>query len=164
MKKALLAAAFVSATALLPALDNPFPDATIISPGVKLGYTIGQGFSWGIETSVLWRTGHTLNGILAHGPVLNLTWTPKNFHARAAWEIVSWFAGIEMGPALVSGDGGTHLGFGITPWVGYWYVVPYYTHTILPGDDLKEIGTYFKLPLCSGCKSGKRDFDWEDDD
>jgi hypothetical protein len=166
---AAVAAVVASAPPARANIDNPFPDATVISPGVKLGYTFGDGggFTYGAELTVLWRTGPDLAAILAHGPALNLSWNGGSFQLRAGWEIVSWFAGIEAGPALVSDRTGTHVAVGVSPWLGA-LVVPYYTYTWVPAsDDVRELGTYLKLPLCFSCKSsggGFDGFDFDDDD
>ena len=75
---------------------------------------------------------------------------------------MSWFIGAEAGVAYVSDNFGSHLGLGVTPWIGSWFVVPYYTHTfVFGGADLNEAGSYLKLPLCPGCSSS-HNFDWDD--
>ena len=147
-------------------LDNPFPDSTVVSPGVKLAYTFGGGWTYGLEVTVLRRTGADLSAIVAHGPALNLTWRRHGpFDLRLGWEAVSWFVGIEGGPALVYDSDGFHPGFGISPWLGA-IVIPYYTYTLVPGrSSLSEIGTYLKLPICTGCSgSDGSSWDWDDDD
>lgn len=148
-------------------LDNPFPDATVVSPGVKLGYTFGGGgWTYGIEVTVLRRTGPDLSAIVAHGPALNLTWRSHGpFDLRLGWQAVSWFIGVEGGPALVHDSDGFHLGLGVSPWLGA-IVVPYYTWTFVPTrSSLREAGVYLKLPLCTGCSgSGGSSWDWDDDD
>jgi hypothetical protein len=150
-------------------LDNPFPDSTVVSPGFKLGYTFGKGggFTSGLEVTVLWRNGPDLEAIVAHGPALNLTWRRHGaFDARLGWEAVSWFVGLELGPSLVHDANGTHVGLGISPWLGA-LVVPYYTYTYLfDGAPMRELGSYFKLPICTGCSGGGGgdDWDWDDDD
>lgn len=162
-----LAALAVPASAAALDLDNPFPAELIVSPGVKLGYTFGAqgGFNYGIEISVLTRTTPDLAAVLAYGPVFNLHWGPNDvFYARLGAEVVSWFIGAEAGVAYVSDSFGSHFGVGITPWIGSWYVVPYYTHTFVFGStDLNEAGTYLKLPLCPACSSSGNNFDWDED-
>lgn len=141
-------------------LKNPFPDQTIISPGVKLGYTPGAhhgegGFTWGFELTIPRKTWQNLHAIVAAGPALNLSWSPQSFQVRAGAEIVSWFAGIEGGPALVSDKRGVHVGFGIGPWVGGIFIVPYLTHTfVMNGQDETDFGSYLKLPICPSCPAG----------
>jgi hypothetical protein len=153
------------------ALDNPFPeDSAIVSPGVKLGYTFGEegGFTFGIELSVLVRTGPSLSVVLAHGPVLDLSWTWDGiFVLHAGYELASVVLGVEAGPSLVVGRGGTRFGFGVTPWLGGIVVAPYYGHTFVVGaEPLDELGSYLKLPICTGpdCgSSGGTGFDFDDD-
>lgn len=139
----------------------------VVSPGVKLGYTFGPngGFTYGVELSLLWRTGPDLSAVLAYGPVLNLTWATEGlFYTRLGMEAVSWFVGAEVGAAYVLDRDGSHFGIGVTPWIGTWYVVPYYTHTLVfGGESLNELGTYLKLPLCFACESSGDDFDWDED-
>jgi hypothetical protein len=134
---------------------NPFPDAMVISPGVKVAYTFGRGggMTYGGELTMLFRTWDDLHAIVAAGPALNLSWTPTTFQARAGLELVSWFAGIEGGPALVTDRRGAHFGVGVSPWLGGIFVVPELTHTyVLGAPDMTEVGVYGKLPLCPGCK------------
>lgn len=145
--------------------DNPFSGATMVSPGIKVGYTFGDGggFTWGAEVTVMRGTGADLSAILAHGPALNLGWSRGTFQLRAGWQLVSWLVGVEAGPALVWRDGQARFGVGVTPWLG-GIVVPYYTYTFLPGaSNLREAGIYLKLPLCSGCEGVDGDGDDDDD-
>lgn len=150
-------------------IDNPFPDSPVITPGIKVAYTFGDGggFSYGAEVTVMQRTGAELSAIVAHGAALNLGWSHGGtFHLRAGWQLVSWFIGVEAGPALIWRDGKARFGVGVTPWIGA-IVVPYYTYTFIAGDsDLGEAGIYLKLPLCTACESagGDDDFDFDDDD
>jgi hypothetical protein len=133
--------------------QNPFDGYVWINPGVKLGYTFGEGggFTYGGELSVIIPTGTEASTVLAAGPVLNLTWTHRGtFNGRLGAQIVSWLWGIEAGPALVRDRSGRHFGFGVTPWVGA-IVVPYWTYTVVAGSsNLNEWGLYGKLPLCTG--------------
>lgn len=137
------------------ALDNPFPEQAIVAPGVKLGYTFGQGggFTLGGEVSMLFRNGADAGLVLAHGPAINFGWTHGGiFQFRAGYELASWSLGLEAGPGFVHDHSGTHFSLGLTPWLGAIFVVPYYTHSFVFGArDLNELGTYLKLPLCFGC-------------
>ena len=158
MARAMLVMVLLAAPRAAAALDNPFPDATIISLGVKLGYTFGDagGFTFGVELSILVRTSPNLTAVLAHGPALDLSWASHGiFIARLGWQAVSWIFGIEGGPAIVTGRDGTHFSLGVTPWLGGVFVVPYYTHSfVIGGSTVQEVGTYLKLPLCPSCESG----------
>src|SRR5689334_12246630 len=119
----------VGCSSLLPK-QNPFPDDFIISPGVKAGYTFGHGgWTWGAEITVPRKTWADLHAIVAAGPAVNLSWSKRAFYARFGVELVSWFAGVEGGPAIVSDQSGVHVGFGLGPWVSGIFVVPYYTYT-----------------------------------
>ena len=168
MRHVALVLALLATPAAASALDNPFPDATIVSPGIKLGYTFGDsgGFTFGLELSILVRTGPDLTAVLAHGPALNLSWTTHGiFQARVGWQLVSWILGLEAGPSLVTGRDGTHFALGVTPWLGGIFVVPYYTHAIvLGGSNIQELGTYLKLPICAGCESSGGGSHWGDFD
>ena len=149
-------------------IDNPFPDSTIISPGIKLGYAFGDrgGLSFGVELTVLKRTGADLSAIVAHGPAVNVGWSRGGImYARVGWEAVSWFVGVEGGPTIVRGPDGVRVGLTVSPWIGA-IVVPYYAHTwLFGGPSIRELGTYLKLPLCTGCESsGGGSWDWDDDD
>jgi hypothetical protein len=147
-------------SSLLPKA-NPFPDITVVSPGVKAGYTFGRGWTWGGELTVVRKTWDDLHAIVAAGPAVNFTWAPRYFEARFGAEAVSWFAGLEGGISVVKDRAGSHVGFGISPWLGGIIVVPYYTHVFVRGsDDHSEIGSYFKLPLCFTCSGGHGDLDF----
>ena len=152
---------------LLPK-QNPFPDHFIVSPGIKVGYTIGArhgdgGLTWGAELTFPRRTWADLHAIVAAGPAINLTWSPHAFQFRAGGELVSWFAGIEGGPAVVSDRSGVHYAFAIGPWAGL-IVVPYFTHTFvfIDGQDYNDFGTYLKLPICPSCPAGRDHFHFDD--
>jgi hypothetical protein len=55
----------------------------------------------------------------------------------------------------VSDRSGSHFGFALSPWLGGIFVVPEYTHVYVQGSqDLDEIGTYLKLPICTVCDAG----------
>jgi hypothetical protein len=147
-------------------VENPLADAIVVSPGIKVGYTFGDGggFTYGAEITVMRGTGTELSAIVAHGAALNLGWSRGGtFQLRAGWQVVSWLVGIEAGPALVWRDGQARFGAGVTPWLGA-IAVPYYTYTFMPGvPDIREAGIYLKLPLCPGCEGGNG-FDDDDDD
>ena len=75
-------------------------------------------------------------------------------------------AGIEGGPTIMRTRDGVRVGLTVSPWIGA-IVVPYYAHTwLLGGTSIRELGTYLKLPLCTGCEGsgGGGDWDWDDDD
>ena len=156
----------VTATAARADLENPIADAFVVSPGIKVGYTFGDGggFTWGAEVTVMRGTGIDLSAIVAHGAALNVGWSHRGtFQLRAGWQVVSWLVGVEAGPALVWRDGQARLGFGVTPWVGI-ITVPYYTYTFMPGGpNIRETGIYLKLPVCPACEGGDG-YDGGDDD
>jgi len=155
----------LTATAARADVENPIADAIVVSPGIKVGYTFGDGggFTWGAEVTVMRGTGTELSAIVAHGAALNLGWSRHGtFQLRAGWQLVSWLVGIEAGPALVWRDGQARFGFGVTPWLGV-IAVPYYTYTLMPGaPDIRETGIYLKLPVCPACEGGQG-FDDDDD-
>jgi hypothetical protein len=126
----------------------------VLNPGVKVAYTFGDGggMTYGGELTALFSTGPNLHAIVAAGPDLNLGWTSGGvFEGRIGVDLVSWFAGLEAGPALVSDGAGSHFGFGLTGWLSALFVDPYFTYTWVGGrDDTSELGAYFKLPICLG--------------
>jgi hypothetical protein len=136
------------------------------SPGVKLAWTAGRGWTYGIEISVIRLpdildapTGSLIQDAIdagadfitrTYGVVLNVDTNLKGvFKMRVGAEWVGPFIGLEVGPSLVvDGAHGTHLGIGFTPWVGYT-VFGYYTYTLVlgPAPNLHELGAYLKSPL-----------------
>jgi hypothetical protein len=122
-----------------------------ISPGVKLAYTFGRGFTMGLELSLTWAPNtweDMKDQPYALGGALNLDTNFKRlFRLRLGGQLVGPFIGLEIGPALVVDEGRTRLGIGFTPWVGA-FVIPYYTYTLVfSGPDLHELGAYFKVHL-----------------
>ena len=140
------------------ALENPFPEYAIISPGVKVAYTFGDegGLTFGGEIATLFRNGPDAGVVLAHGPALNFGWASRGiFQLRVGYEVASWLIGVEAGPGLVTDRTGTHFAIGVTPWLGAIFAAPFYTHAfVLGGRSVDEVGTYLKLPLCFGCSGG----------
>jgi hypothetical protein len=111
--------------------NNPYPDY-VISPGVKVAYTFGPrgGWTYGGEISVPIKHGDDLHAIVAIGPALNLAWTSHDvFYLRASVEAVSWFVGMEAGPAWVNDHGRSHFGFALSPWVSAIWGVGEYTRS-----------------------------------
>jgi hypothetical protein len=118
--------------------QQPHRRVRLGQPGREAG-----GLSYGGEISLNLSTGEDEQTILAAGPVGTL-------HARLGMQIVGALWGIEAGPAALVRDApGTHVGFGVTPWIGA-IVVPF-TDTLVAGSpDLAELGIYGKLPICTG--------------
>ena len=154
-------------------------DTVWFSPGIKLGYTFGEGFTVGLELSVVHVpdvSSTDIGDLLArgifvgYGGVLNWDWTPAaslhKVHLGAQWTGPA--IGLEVGPSVVFDDQGTYFGVGVSPWA-LTYAIPYYNYTLVFGrqENLHEIGVHLKLHLCSGgidaCGDGD-DFDFDFDD
>src|SRR6266498_3653026 len=164
-RTALLSAA-VAALLLSPALARASPFATV-NPGITLSYTAGHGVTYGFEVSVVWIPA-TLDELerqpFGTGIAVDVSTNFTDlFKLRVGGEIVGPFIGVEAGPALVVDRTGAHLGLSVTPWAG-WYVMPYYTYTLVLGEDspnLHEFGTYLKLYLDpSGSGASHHHSDW----
>ncbi len=141
-----------------------------LNPGFKLAYTWGPGGGWtyGGEIAVTWMTPD-VDWIIGSGAVLDFTWTKHGvFELRAGYEMYGLIYGLEVGPALVVRPDRTHLAIDITPWLGGVFVDPYFTFSVgIGGPSRRELGAYFKLPLClhddEGCyKGGSGGHDWGD--
>lgn len=144
-----LVAATLLALTPVPAGATPF---TTVNPGFTISYTFGRGLTYGFEVSVVKWPG-TLAALerqpFGTGVAVDLsTDFSQLFKVRLGGEIVGPFIGVETGPALVVDPSGAHLALGTTFWGG-WYVMPYYTHTLIFGDEpnLHELGTYLKVYL-----------------
>lgn len=127
-------------------------DFLTVNPGVTLSYTFGRGVTYGLELSFVWMPT-TLDAFkqqpYGRGLAIDLGTNFRDlFKLRLGGEVIGPFIGVEAGPALVVDRTGPHLGFGVTPWAGY-YVMPYYTYTLVFGDtpNLHEWGTYLKVFL-----------------
>jgi hypothetical protein len=156
---------------------NPLYPLDLINPGVKVGYTWGNGGRWtyGFDLSVIASTGKNMSAIVGAGPEVNFTWrSGGTFDARLGLDLVSWMIGWEIGPSIVvDAQNHSHFGLGITTWASAVFFDPYWTYTIVfggrPGSDLSEWGTYAKLPICvaGGCNyssSGDGSHWWHIDD
>lgn len=166
----LLVAAVLGALALAPAPARAVEtELTALSPGVKLGYVFGRGFTFGLEVSWIWSPT-TLDDWKSHpyatGLVVDLDTNFKGlWRLHAGGELIGPFVGIEAGPSIVVDSGRWHLGLGITPWAG-WDVIPYYSYTYVFGGErnLHELGTYLKLVMDPDGDGGKNSSgDWDDD-
>jgi hypothetical protein len=138
-----------------------------LNPGVKIGYTIGRGWTYGLEISVAWMEPE-IDWVIGSGAVLDFTWTKDLFELRAGYEMFGPGYGLEVGPALVVGPHRkTSLAIDVTPWLGAVFADPYLTMSFgVGGPSRTEVGTYLKLPLClhddDGCYSGgSGGHDWD---
>jgi hypothetical protein len=136
-------------------------DLAAISPGVKIGWTGGRGFTYGVELSFIWDAGATEWNSMpyAHGLVFDLDSNFDGFwRFHAGYEAIGPFVGLDVGPTLVGDRGNVLFGLGFTPWAGY-DVIPYYSYTFAFGGEqnFHELGTYLKLALSpdgNGSQSG----------
>lgn len=118
-----------------------------VSPGVKLGYTFGEGggFTWGLEFSFTFINDE----LSSKGFVLDLDYTPTftklHLGAQGSYRLV----GADIGPTyLFDRTKKTHhYGLTATPFAGA-ILIPYASGTFLTDHSpIFEAGTYIKLPL-----------------
>jgi hypothetical protein len=139
-----------------------------INPGFKLAYTIGGGFTYGLELSVVW-VGSTWDDLkelpVGLGGVLTLDWCRGVFKAHLGAEVVGPWVGVVLGPSLVRDRRArtNHFGIGFTPWISS-YLIPYYTYTYVFNRpaNLHELGALFKLHINTDGDFGSSG-DWDDD-
>lgn len=148
-------------------------------PGVKLGWTVGVGLTYGVEVSFIRLPDlevsadeslfsaalDTIGRLITRtwGIVINVDTNFRDmFRTRAGLEWVGPGLGLEAGPALVIKDG-AHLGLGITPWIGY-QLFGYYTFTWIFDrmPNMHELGVYLKAPLLSFGGDSAYSEDWDD--
>lgn len=160
MRSARTATAGMMVAATLACLAPSAAQANIVTlnPGVKLAYTFGRGWTYGLELSVAWMTPD-LDWVIGSGAVLDLTWSKNLFELRAGYEMYGLGYGLEIGPALVMDAHGTYAAVDVTSFVAGVFVDPYLTLSFgFGGPSRQELGTYLKLPLClhddKGCYSG----------
>ena len=125
-------------------------DERFISPGIKLGYTFGQGggFTTGIEVSyIVWRNE------LPMAVVLNIDLCGREEKLEyqkihLGWQI-SHVVGIEAGPTIIWDDGGASLGMTVTPFAGLVFPYGYYSYTLdfAGGRQRNEAGLLLKMPV-----------------
>lgn len=168
-RRALLAltvvlAAFALAPAPVRAVETPL---AAFSPGVKIGYTMGRGFTYGLEVSWIWAPA-TLDDWKSHpyatGLVVALDTNFKSlFRLHAGGEVIGPFVGFETGPSLVRDAGRWRLGLGNTVWAGF-DVIPYYSYTLVFGGErnLHEVGAYLKLVMDPDFETKNSHHDWDD--
>ena len=150
------------------------------SPGVKLSWTFGYGLTYGFEVSfirlpdlssdesnIFYRALDSFGQFCSEtwGIVVNIDTTFRGlFRTRVGAEWVGPGIGLEAGPALVVDKHGTHLGLGITPWLGYHFY-GFYTFTWVFGKSPNhhELGMYAKAPLLGfgGGSTYGDDDDWD---
>jgi hypothetical protein len=173
---ALAALAFLGLL-LAPGAARAHSEYVGFSPGIKLGYTPGYGFTTGIEISWVWLpapetgTGSMMDRAVdlgtemiteSWGVVLNLDTNFRDlFKVRVGGEWIGPFVGVEAGPSFVIDRDGKHAALGLTPWVGY-QAFGYYTYTYVFGDaaNLHELGLYLKSPLL-GFDGDGHSSDWD---
>jgi hypothetical protein len=128
-------------------------EALWISPGIKLAYTFGRGFTVGFEISFVWfpPTWEEMKELpMGFGFVIDLdTDFDDFFKMHLGGQANLPLLGVTFGPTLVF-ENGAHIGLSLSPWVGT-FVVPYYSATwVFGGDNMHELGTYLKLHLNTG--------------
>jgi len=166
-------AAFALTVALAALALAPAPAGAVettlaaFSPGVKVGYTIGRGFTYGLEVSWIWAPT-TFDDWKRHpyatGVVVALDTNFKGlFRLHAGGEAIGPFVGIESGPSLVRDAGRWRLGLGSTVWAGF-DVIPYYSYTLVFGGErnLHEVGSYLKLVMDPDFETKNSHGDWDD--
>jgi hypothetical protein len=166
--RSLAAAAVLAATGLPSAA--PAGELVAWSPGAKVGYTLGRGFTFGIEVSFVWDAASSpeardaLKMPYAHGLVFDLDSNFKGFgRFHVGYEAIGPFIGIDVGPTIGWDAGGLFGGISLIPWAGY-DVIPYYSYTLAFGAEknFHELGVYGKLamdPDGGGSHSGSS---WDD--
>jgi hypothetical protein len=140
-----------------------------VSPGIKIAYTIGHGFTYGLEVSFIWAPSDwdTLKKRpFGSGFAINMDFDFKSlFMLRAGGQITGPFIGLEAGPAVAYQRGEWGFGLGFTPWVSS-YLIPFYTYTVVFGrqPNLHQLGAYLKLHLnTDGDFASRGSFDDDDD-
>jgi hypothetical protein len=153
---------------LAPAKAEAIDTLIWISPGLKLSYTFGEGFTYGFELSIT-SAPESWDDMkeqpYATSIVFNIDTTFKGVtKMRLGAQIVGPFIGIEAGPTVIFFHGKTYWGYSITPWAGlYWY--PHYTYTKIFGKNsgLHELGVYLKGAFeTSGRFRDTDDHEWDD--
>ena len=163
-----LPVALLAALALAPSTAGAVETTlAAFSPGVKVGYTIGRGFTYGLEVSWIWAPT-TIDDWKSHpyatGVVVALDSNFKGlFRLHAGGEVIGPFVGIESGPSLVLDAGRWRLGLGSTIWAGF-DVIPYYSYTLVFGGErnLHEVGSYLKLVMDPDFETKNSHGDWDD--
>ncbi|HAD80948.1 MAG: hypothetical protein A2509_12425 [Candidatus Edwardsbacteria bacterium RIFOXYD12_FULL_50_11] len=121
-----------------------------ISPGIKFGYTFGEGggVTVGAEVSyIVWYNN------LAHAAVLNLDICGNEdklkFNKIHLGYQISRGVGIEAGPTMFWTDKGMHFGASVTPFAGIIIPYAYYSITVAfnKKNMLNEAGILLKLPI-----------------
>lgn len=115
--------------------------------GPKVGYTVGQGFTLGVELSYFPAGQNPYDDPTLHGYTLDLYHVSNgstSIHVGAEW---MFFAGIDVGPTLVLDSAGVHAGGSAIAFATLG-VVPYYEITVVKGRRTAYgFGGYLKFPI-----------------
>ncbi len=149
LKRARTELVFILLAAMLSSHGYAQEERTFVNPGIKLGYTFGdsRGFTFGIECSVTrLLEGYSYGAVAA----IDLCKQMQRFHLGVE---ASRGIGIEWGPSVIAEGGVTQVGHTLTPFMGI-IVYPYYAVTFRSrGDNLQEVGSYFKFPIQTAGRS-----------
>lgn len=134
-----------TALAALAVAGAAAADWKYLSVGAKLGYAFGKqgGFIWGGEASYTWFKDIDDP---PRGIVFDLDGNGRMTRLHAGVEVAS-VAGVEAGPTVVFDEDGVRAGLTLTSFAWFIVVMPYYSHTFLPGPDIPEAGAYLKYPF-----------------
>ncbi len=131
-------------------VGRAYADDRFISPGIKFGYTFGEGggVTVGAEVSyIVWYNN------LAHAVVLNLDICGNEdklkFNKMHLGYQISRGVGVEAGPTMFWTDKGVYFGASVTPFAGIIIPYAYYSYTVAFNKKkvLNEAGMLLKLPM-----------------
>jgi hypothetical protein len=118
-----------------------------LSPGIKIGYTLGEsgGFTYGFEVSYVITGQNNLDP--AYGFVLDYDWFGKSRKLHLGVEFMRQLGGIDIGPTLVWTNEQLVIGGSVIPFFKF-LVAPYINFSYLNNNEtLFEVGTYLKAPI-----------------
>lgn len=125
-------------------------DDRFISPGIKFGYTFGEGggITIGAEVSYIIWYKHAANAVVLNYDICGNE-DKLQFNKLHLGYQVSSVVGIEAGPTIIWQDGVTSYGMSITPFAGLIIPYAYYSYTAAFNKKqvINEAGILLKLPM-----------------
>lgn len=125
-----------------------YDPAVFLSPGIKLGYQVGEGggFVYGLEVRLAaWNSGYPILGVVS-----NIDFCNGNTKLHFGAEVSAGIIGIDIGPSFYFTEKSNYTGITLGLY-SLVFVMPYYETSRFYDDNssfsFSQSGAYFKLPI-----------------
>ncbi len=120
-----------------------------VNPGIKIGYVIGNGggFIFGTEFSFVMIKKEINSNSHHYGFVIDYDYSRDFSRLHFGVEYSYLLLGMDVGPTFGWNNAKKFVGLSVIPFTGI-FLFPYYNYTYFTdGITMRDVGTYFKLPL-----------------